>query len=140
MPFFDDPKGDLQWLEKELLATEQEEASNDSFNDNEFDEYGDFDNAPYDEEEEFIGELKDLLQEPREIPRRSKSRRETDYIPQEHESDPRDVYYREDYKADRKAQKKQQRKKKGNGCLIWIIVMELAAIAALAVWWYLWLT
>ena len=110
---FDDPKKDLKWLEQQLLAQEQSQEE------------------PEEEEEDW---LEPELQEAHSLRK-----------PQ-HRSQPEDVFRfleedaeEEDIPVLPSRGRRHKRKEKGLGGLVFLACAEILAIAALLIWWALWL-
>ena len=108
---FDDPKKDLKWLEQQLLAQEQSQEES--------------------EEEDWL-ELE--LQEAYTL------------LKPQHRSQPEDVFrfLEEDTEEEEvpivpSRGRRYKRKEKGLGGLVFLACAEMLAIAALLIWWALWL-
>ena len=108
---FDDPKKDLKWLEQQLLAQEQSQ-----------------------EEPEEEDWLEQELQEAYTL------------LKPQHRSQPEDVFrfLEEDTEEEEvpivpSRGRRYKRKEKGLGGLVFLACAEMLAIAALLIWWALWL-
>ena len=109
---FDDPKKDLKWLEQQLLAQEQSQEES---------------------EEEDEDWLEPELQEAHTL-----------WTPQ-HRSQPENIFRFLEEDAEEEVShapshgRRQKRKEKGLGGLVFLACVEILAIAALLIWWALWL-
>ena len=119
----DDAKKNLKRVEEELLAEVSLE-----------EEFGDW----IKEEEDWLEDARELLTD-----NASRSRRAFDFDAEE--EDDSTVYAPSKKQAKTKAQKKVKakkakvRKEKGVGGLVFLALLELVGIAAVLVWWVLWL-
>lgn len=108
---FDDPKKDLKWLEQQLLAQEQSQEE------------------PEEEEEDW---LEQELQDARTL-LKPRSRPEDVFRFLEEDAE------EEDIPVLPSRGRRHKRKEKGLGGLVFLACVELLAIAALLIWWALWL-
>ena len=132
---FDDPKKELRRLEEELLAAEEESWLTDD--DLDLDDIqalldGDQEDEDYSDLFEEVEEMPRYRNYSNNYGRRSAAMRFDD---EEELDDPDEdeVLYKEDYKKAKKA------KKKENRGLIFLAILETAAILAISAWWVLWL-
>ena len=129
MPMFDDPKEQLQRIQAELLAAEEEEYDDLSDIDDLLEEYLDDDTlSRYSEDaEEDLPAFRNYSNNAR----RAHTARfvDTDEYPDDLDDDA--VFYREDYRAGKR--------KQSNRGLIILICLELIAIACVLGWWASWL-
>ena len=123
----DDPKKELQRIQEELLAAEEEE----------WDDLSDIQDLldDYEEEDSIDALLAEFAEE--ETPVRNfansygkrQSRPVFDYQETDDELDDDAVLYRED------ARKKGKKKEKGVGGLVFLAILETIGILAIAAWW-----
>ena len=123
---FDDPKKDLKWLQEQLLAEElrEEEDREDTREQSDEDWFGDQE-LWLDEE---LEEARELLEEPR---------RPFDYDAQDEDDAP--AVYADPPKKGKAKKEKKPKKEKGIGGLVFLACLEVIGIAAVLVWWALWL-
>ncbi len=130
---FDDPKKELQRLQDELLAAEEEE----------WDDLSDIQDLldDYEEEDSVESLLQEFGADAEEEPRYQNyangyGRRPARPVYEEEavpELDDDAVLYREDARTKKKAKK--EKKEKGIGCLVFLAVLETMGILAIAAWW-----
>lgn len=127
MPMFDDPKKELQWLQEQLLAQEEEDVSTEDW-------------LREDREPDFDEELDDILrmigeEERSEAPLRNYA---NNYgrAPRAEAEEGEALYAEEAVPP-----KKKKKREKGIRGLIFLAIVETLGILAIAAWWvkFLWL-
>ena len=126
MPMFDDPKKELQWLQEQLLAQEEESAPEEAFPESDFDE----------ELDDIIRLISDEKKPP-QVSRETAYRNFANNYGQEPEEEESAALYCDDTNDVPQPKKKE----KGIGGLVFLAVLETLGILAIAAWWvkFLWL-
>ena len=132
---FDDPKKELQRLQDELLAAEEEQ----------WDDLSDIQDLLDDYEEEdsidaLLAEFGGAQEEESHCQNYAngygkRSGRQAVYEEEEPELEEDAVVYRQDPRQAKKAKKEKKQKEKGVGGLIFLAILETLGILAIAAWW-----
>ena len=128
MPMFDDPKKELQWLQEQLLAQEEESAPEEAFPESDFDE----------ELDDIIRLISDEKKPP-QVSRETAVRNFANNYGREPEEEEEESVAL--YCDDTNDVPQPKKKEKGIGGLVFLAVLETLGILAIAGWWvkFLWL-